>query len=37
MLNQDYKALYLLQDNFLAWWKSMDMPFYLTGGLMFNV
>jgi len=32
MLNQDYKALYLLQDNFLAWWKSMDMPFYLTGG-----
>lgn len=32
MLNQDYKALYLLQDNFLVWWKSMDMPFYLTGG-----
>ena len=32
MLNQDYKALYLLQDKFLAWWKSMEMPFYLTGG-----
>jgi len=32
MLNQDYKVLYLLQDKFLAWWKSMEMPFYLTGG-----
>ncbi len=28
----DYKKLYLLQDKFLSWWITLDLPFYLTGG-----
>ncbi len=31
MLKHDYKKLYLLQDKFLKFWKTADMPFYLTG------
>lgn len=30
--NNDYKKLYQLQDNFLKWWISLELPFYLTGG-----
>jgi len=29
---KDYTKLYLLQDKFLSWWLSLDLPFYLTGG-----
>ncbi len=29
---KDYRKLYLLQDKFLAWWVSLELPFYLTGG-----
>ncbi len=32
MLKTDYKKLYRLQDNFLDFWKTLDFPFYLTGG-----
>lgn len=28
----DYSRLYKLQDTFLAWWLSLELPFYLTGG-----
>lgn len=28
----DYKKLYQFQDKFLMWWKSIALPFYLTGG-----
>jgi len=28
----DYLKLYKLQDKFLAWWITLDLPFYLTGG-----
>jgi predicted nucleotidyltransferase component of viral defense system len=29
---KDYPKLYLLQDKFLAWWLTLGLPFYLTGG-----
>lgn len=29
---KDYTKLYRLQDKFLAWWKTLELPFYLTGG-----
>ena len=29
---KDYRKLYLLQDKFLEWWISLNLPFYLTGG-----
>jgi hypothetical protein len=29
---KDYPRLYRLQDNFLSWWLSLNLPFYLTGG-----
>lgn len=29
---KDYNSLYLLQDKFLNWWLTLDLPFYLTGG-----
>jgi predicted nucleotidyltransferase component of viral defense system len=29
---RDYTKLYQLQDKFLLWWKSLGLPFYLTGG-----
>ena len=29
---KDYRKLYQLQDKFLKWWISLDLPFYLTGG-----
>jgi predicted nucleotidyltransferase component of viral defense system len=29
---KDYRKLYLLQDKFLDWWISLNLPFYLTGG-----
>ena len=29
---KDYRKLYLLQDKFLVWWCSLNLPFYLTGG-----
>jgi predicted nucleotidyltransferase component of viral defense system len=29
---KDYNKLYLIQDKFLTWWKTLDLPFYLTGG-----
>jgi len=32
MLKKDYKKLYNLQDKFLHYWKTIDTPFYLTGG-----
>ncbi len=28
----DFNKLYLLQDKFLIWWKTLEYPFYLTGG-----
>lgn len=31
-LRKDYRKLYLLQDKFLDWWRTLDLPFYLTGG-----
>lgn len=30
--NNDYSKLYQLQDKFLSWWRSLGLPFYLTGG-----
>lgn len=30
--NKDYNKLYQLQDKFLSWWVSLELPFYLTGG-----
>lgn len=30
--NKDYNKLYQLQDKFLSWWFSLELPFYLTGG-----
>jgi predicted nucleotidyltransferase component of viral defense system len=32
LLNKDYRKQYLLQDKFLACWKELHLPFYLTGG-----
>ncbi len=32
MLRKDYKKLYNLQDSFFNLWKTLDLPFYLTGG-----
>lgn len=29
---KDYLKLYRLQDKFLDWWHSLNLPFYLTGG-----
>lgn len=29
---KDYSKLYQLQDKFLSWWFSLNLPFYLTGG-----
>lgn len=29
---KDYGKLYHLQDKFLSWWFTIDLPFYLTGG-----
>lgn len=29
---KDYSRLYQLQDKFLSWWLTLDLPFYLTGG-----
>lgn len=29
---KDYNKLYRLQDKFLSWWLTLDLPFYLTGG-----
>ncbi len=29
---KDYNKLYQLQDNFLSWWLTINLPFYLTGG-----
>jgi len=31
-LKKDYIKLYQLQDKFLSWWGSLNLPFYLTGG-----
>ncbi len=31
-LERDYSRLYLLQDKFLSWWNTLNLPFYLTGG-----
>jgi hypothetical protein len=31
-LKKDYTKLYLLQNKFLAWWTTLKLPFYLTGG-----
>jgi hypothetical protein len=28
---KDYSKLYQLQDKFLSWWFSLNLPFYLTG------
>ena len=28
----DYSKLYKLQDKFLTWWRTLGIPFYLTGG-----
>ncbi len=28
----DYRKLYGLQDKFLKWWRTLELPFYLTGG-----
>lgn len=32
MFKKDYKKLYQLQDKFLIFWKTLNLPFYLTGG-----
>jgi len=29
---KDYRKSYQLQDKFLEWWISLNLPFYLTGG-----
>jgi hypothetical protein len=29
---KDYGRLYQLQDKFLSWWVTLNLPFYLTGG-----
>lgn len=29
---KDYNSLYRLQDKFLTWWGTQNLPFYLTGG-----
>lgn len=29
---EDYRKLFRLQDKFLAWWKTLNYPLYLTGG-----
>ncbi|MFH0841469.1 MAG: nucleotidyl transferase AbiEii/AbiGii toxin family protein [Bacteroidota bacterium] len=29
---EDYRKLFYLQDKFLAWWVTLNYPFYLTGG-----
>ncbi len=29
---KDYSKLHQLQDKFLSWWFSLNLPFYLTGG-----
>jgi hypothetical protein len=29
---KDYNKIYRLQDKFLAWWVTLNLPFYLTGG-----
>ena len=29
---KDYRKLYQLQDKFLDWWRTLGLPFYLTGG-----
>ena len=31
-LRKDYTKLYQLQDKFLSWWSTLQLPFYLTGG-----
>lgn len=31
-LKKDYRTLCRLQDKFLRWWKTLNLPFYLTGG-----
>ena len=31
-LKKDYIKLYQLQDKFLGWWVTLNLPFYLTGG-----
>ena len=32
MSKKDYTKLYQLQDKFLDFWKTLNLPFYLTGG-----
>ena len=32
MSGKDYNRFYLMQDKFLHWWSSFNLPFYLTGG-----
>jgi len=32
MLKTDYRKLYKLQNKFLNFWKTLNLPFYLTGG-----
>ena len=32
MLERDYKKLYSFQNRFFKWWKTIDIPLYLTGG-----
>lgn len=29
---KDYHGLYQLQNKFLSWWATLQLPFYLTGG-----
>ena len=29
---KDYSKLYQLEDKYLSWWLSLNLPFYLTGG-----
>jgi predicted nucleotidyltransferase component of viral defense system len=31
-LKKDYRKLYQQQDKFLSWWRTLQLPFYLTGG-----
>ena len=31
-LKNDYRKLYQQQDKFLSWWRTLQLPFYLTGG-----
>lgn len=36
LFRKDYTKLYHLQDKFLNWWSTQNLPFYLTGGTVLD-